>query len=155
MDRRALLGKLFPVRGGRVLPPYTDGSTDFSACEACAGDCVTACASQTGVLRRDAGGHPYLDFREAGCTFCQACLEACPYQVIGSTARRPLARVQIDPAACLAHQGTFCVACQSACPEDAVRFERMVKPWISDRCTGCGLCVAPCPTGAVRVEALL
>jgi ferredoxin-type protein NapF len=113
---------------------------------------VEACAGETGVLVREEGGAPFLDFQVAGCTLCAACLEACPEGVLGE-GRSPLARVWIETGACLAHRGVVCVACRQACPEDAVVFEGMLRPEIVDRCTGCGLCVPVCPVEAVAWSA--
>jgi len=135
-----------------VLPPYADKDTDFAPCVSCSGHCQTACAGETGVLVRDAEGIPYLDFQRAGCTFCAACLEACDRGVL-TEGRSPLARVWIDTASCLAHQGVVCVACKQACSEDAVVFEGMMRPKITETCTGCGLCISVCPVEAVAWSA--
>ncbi|WP_457633383.1 4Fe-4S binding protein [Oceanithermus desulfurans] len=110
---------------------------------------MTACEEETGVLARDAQGRPFLDFLRAGCTFCRACLDACPEGVLAEPGRSPLAEVWIETGACLAHQGVVCVACKQACPEDAVIFEGMMRPRINEACTGCGLCVPACPVEAV------
>lgn len=149
MKRRAFLARLAPKSGRRVLPPYATAETDFSPCLNCSGPCVTACEEETGVLVRDAAGRPFLDFQRAGCTFCRACLDACPEGVLEGPERSPLAQVWIETGACLAHRGVVCVACKQACPEDAVTFEGMMRPRINEACTGCGLCVPACPVEAV------
>ena len=154
MKRRAFLTRLAPKSGRRVLPPYTHANTDFAPCLNCSGPCIEACAEETGVLVPGAAGRPFLDFQQAGCTFCRACLEACPEGVLSEAAgRRPLAQVWIEAGACLAHQGVVCVACKQACPENAVTFEGMLRPRINDACTGCGLCIPACPVEAVAWSA--
>ncbi len=152
MQRRAFLGRWVEGAGRRALPPYAPRGAELEACLACSGPCVEVCTEETGVLRRDDAGRPYLAFEEAGCTFCRACLEACSEGVLREEVERwPLARFWIDTSACLAHQGSVCVACVQACPEGAVKLQGMWRPEIlTDRCTGCGLCVAPCPVEAVR-----
>ncbi|WP_457605792.1 4Fe-4S binding protein [Nitratifractor sp.] len=159
---RALLR---PVRGEekreeeellRVRPPYVrDGSTFQSLCQQCESKaCASACEESIIVIAAD--GSPLLNFTKSGCTFCEACAEACEAEVLDLTEGRERinARFVIDPAACVSHHGTICFACKEPCIDDAILFAGMFNPVIDDdRCTGCGFCLARCPTSAIRYTA--
>ena len=150
MQRRAFLSQFLRSASNHLSAPYASAQADYSACAECPGFCVEACDEETGVLKRNEAGRPYLDFTTAGCTFCAKCRDACPESVLSGEARMPLATVWISAAACLAHNGTVCVSCVQACPEQAIDMNNLFNPHVNDNCTGCGLCISACPVGAVK-----
>ena len=93
--RRAFLRGTLLTRAGRAQevlrqqplgppPPWHRGLALESHCPGCTHPCVTAC--DPGIIHlhpqdHDLAGLPYLDFNTSGCTFCKACVEACPVSV--------------------------------------------------------------------------
>jgi ferredoxin-type protein NapF len=138
-----------------VRPPYgLDESLFQSECVACASKaCVTSCEEKIIVLDED--GVPTLDFSVNGCTFCEACADACDHDVLDlerSEAREWInARFRIQTEACMAHNDVICFACKEPCMEDAILFNGMFSPVIDEaKCNGCGFCIARCPTDAIE-----
>jgi ferredoxin len=99
-----------------VVPPRIGGVVRQEICATCEGPCTRACPESI-LLRHPAdhacAGLPPLSFREAECTFCGACIEACPTDVPPSDARPVLGRADIDPTRCLAWKQVVCMACQT------------------------------------------
>ena len=162
-DRRAFFRSL--VRPGLppqernepaiLRPPYArDPSLFPSQCPGCETHaCVAACEEEIIVIRADKT--PTLNLSERGCTFCEACAEACEAGVLSPEegVERINALFRIDSRACIAHHGTICFACREPCLEDAILFNGMFNPVIDEeRCTGCGFCLGRCPTRAVHYE---
>ena len=143
-----------------VRPPYgRDESLFQSECIACASKaCVASCEEQIIVLDDD--GVPTLDFSVNGCTFCEACADACDHDVLDlerSNGREWInAMFRIDTQACMAHNDVICFACKEPCMEDAIIFNGMFNPIIDeDRCNGCGFCLGRCPTDAITYRPLV
>ncbi|WP_456429721.1 ferredoxin-type protein NapF [Nitratifractor sp.] len=162
-DRRSFFRSLIPSVEEKqerepavVRPPYvTDFSLFRSHCPECADTpCVSACEEEIVLIRADRT--PMLNFTKGGCTFCDACAEACPEGVLGPEGpERINARFVIETEGCLAHHSTICFACREPCLDDAILFNGMFNPVIDEsRCTGCGFCLSRCPTRAIRYEAL-
>ena len=129
--------------------PYYKDEADFEKCKECeAKPCVTACEESIIVIQDD---KPVLDFSKSGCTFCDACAEACEMGVIEKEYKRTLPRLTIDMLGCLAWQKTICSMCKDVCLDSAIRFTGLFNPEITDDCTGCGFCVGVCPTGAIKI----
>jgi ferredoxin-type protein NapF len=142
-----------------VRPPYgLDESLFQSGCLACEHHaCVTSCEEKIIVL--DERKIPTLDFSRNGCTFCEACAQACDHEVLSlerSGAEEWInAMFRIHPDACIAHQGVICFACKEPCMEDAILFNGMFNPVIDEnRCNGCGFCLGRCPTRAIDYTVL-
>jgi len=142
-----------------VRPPYGISEKAFlTHCPACEAEaCVTACEEKIILIRADKT--PMLNFKERGCTFCDACAEACPEGVLNIANRHSATRINarfiIDPNRCVAHAGVVCFACKEPCIDDAILFNGMFNPVIdAQRCTGCGFCQGRCPSAAVVFEAI-
>jgi len=151
-DRTRPLGPPPPVLGPepeRALP-----------CRDCPAPCTAACEPQ--IIRRHSPEHalaglPYLSFEDAGCTFCNACAEACPSAADPSQTHRivpppRLGTATLDRDACVAWDGVICISCRLACSERAVVMDERSRPRVNeDSCSGCGMCVSVCPTRAISV----
>ena len=142
-----------------LRPPYGQDESLFqSECVTCESHaCVTSCEEQIIVL--DETGIPTLDFSKNGCTWCEACAEACEADVLSlerSEAREWInAMFRIDTEACIAHHHVICFSCKEPCMEDAILFNGMFNPVIDEeRCNGCGFCLGRCPTQAIDYRVL-
>ena len=141
-----------------VRPPYGLSESLFqSECIACESKaCVTSCEEEIILIRSDAT--PMLNFTKKGCTFCEACANACEANVLSlenvHTSEKINARFIISPEACVAHNDVICFSCKEPCIDDAILFNGMWNPVIDmDLCTGCGYCQSRCPTNAISYEA--
>ncbi len=144
-----------------VRPPYANDLESFDRlCIACDSKaCKTACEEEEAIIVIRADGTPMLNFSQKGCTFCEACAQACDAGVLDlahlHTSEQINARFIIDPKGCVAHNGVICFACKEPCIDDAILFNGMFNPVIdTDRCTGCGYCFGRCPTKAISYSAL-
>lgn len=124
-----------------------------SRCDRC-GHCVDACDEH--LIKAGSGGFPEIDFANAECTFCKACVDICPTQALNPD--RPAAvwadSLVIDDS-CLALRGVDCRVCGEQCEHGAIRFvpvlRAVARPHLeTDACTGCGACIGPCPVSALR-----
>ncbi len=133
-----------------VRPPYySDGSLFHSECQQCDARCGAAC--EEGIIRFGEDKIPYLSFKEGGCTYCDACAQACSYGVLTLQEKKRIeATVEIDPLKCVAWHDTICFSCKDPCLENAILFQGLFKPLIDDnRCTACGFCISRCPSEAL------
>jgi len=140
-----------------VRPPYGSSASLFqSECPNCIEkSCVASCDEKIIFIADD--GTPTLNFRENGCTFCDACAEVCEAGVLSleneSTATWLNAIFKISLEACVAHHGVICYSCKEPCIDDAILFNGMFNPVIDDeKCTACGFCISRCPTQAISYE---
>ena len=98
-------------------------------------------------------GIPYLDFQSGACTFCGACVEACPVEREDEVPAS-LGTVLLDRNQCIAWNGVICLSCQTACTYRSVTMDLRGRPAITtEACTGCGACVGVCPSQALQVPA--
>ncbi len=141
-----------------VRPPYgKDESLFQSECPACESKaCVASCDEK--IIFTVDDGTPSLTFGQNGCTFCDACAEACGPGVLSleneetSTYLNAVFRISLE--ACVAHHGVICHSCKEPCIDDAILFNGMFNPVIDDeKCTACGFCLSRCPTQAISYEA--
>ena len=137
-----------------VRPPYALGESFFQKeCVSCDSKaCVASCDEEIIVIQAD--GTPMLSFAKSGCTFCEACADACEPNVLGlenrHTSEQLNATFRISTEGCVAHNGVICFSCKEPCIDDAILFNGMFNPVIdTDKCTGCGFCVGRCPTQAI------
>ena len=142
-----------------VRPPYGLNESLFkSACLVCESkSCASACEEEIIVIRADST--PMLHFTKKGCTFCEACAEACESNVLSleniHTSEKVNARFIISTESCVAHNDVICFSCKEPCIDDAILFNGLFNPVIDmDLCTACGFCQSRCPTNAISYEAI-
>ena len=160
MERRELFGFLSSSlkeagkqNGDNVVlrPPYfVDADAFATECRDCDGPCAVLCQEQIIVIAQDKT--PVLDFSKRGCTYCDACAEACPSEVLSVENRQLVdAGIVINKEKCLSWQGVMCFSCKDPCMDDAIDFKAMFMPEINDKCTRCGFCIGRCPADAIDI----
>ena len=140
-----------------LRPPFAQEELNFLlACTRC-DKCIEACDFDVlfklpADLGRTVAGTPAMDLLNWGCHLCSdwPCVKACEPEAL----KRPhqsnglvkLARVRIEPDACLPYAGPECGACAHSCPvPGALEWEGGVRPVINNElCTGCALCREAC-----------
>jgi len=168
--RRAFLSGTLLTRKGRAEeksrqrplgppPPWHRDLALETHCPGCTHPCVTAC--DPGIIRLHPENHqlaglPYLDFSTAGCTFCKACLEACPMDEtmeLDTAGPMPvIGKAQLNRETCIAWDEVICMACSGRCDYHAITTIHQRRAQIdTQRCNGCGMCVAACPVQALRI----
>lgn len=166
--RRHVLRGEFITREGRdrfkarnkVLgppPPWHVGTLQKETCAACKHPCVEAC--EMNIIRVHGSGHelagiPFLSFTNGGCSYCHACVDACPMEFAASVAHQVrIGLVILDRQTCLAWKGVLCMSCKFACGRRAIDVDVKSRPAVNaEVCTGCGMCVGVCPKQAITVK---
>ncbi len=149
----ALKGEKRESQPHTVRPPYnSDPDLFHRLCPECADKpCAGVCEEE--IIEIDEEGTPVLSFSKRGCTFCDACLDACEPGVLSDKTLNSInAVVEIDVLKCMAWHQSICSSCKDPCLEDAIAFLGLFRPQIvSDRCTGCGWCIHVCPSDAINI----
>ena len=120
------------------------------------GDCVEACDFEA-IFMNEETGLPYVI--DDNCTACNACVEACPNDIIELRKKNKKDRkiyvscVNQDKGgvarkackvACIG-----CGKCVKVCPFDAITMENNLAHIDSHKCKLCRKCVEECPTNAI------
>ena len=165
--RRAFLRGSLMTRAGREEevkrqqplgppPPWHQGAALAEYCPGCPHPCVSAC--EPDIIRLHPADHvqagiPYLDFSHSGCTFCQACVDACPIEIeVVADIRPVIGMAQLDRSTCIAWDDVICMACSERCEYHAITTVHQRRAQVDAAiCNGCGMCVAACPVHALAI----
>jgi len=166
--RRAFLRGTLLTREGRAEeklrqrrlgppPPWHRDLALETHCPGCTHPCVMAC--DPGIIQLHPENHqlaglPYLDFSTSGCTFCKACVEACPLDetMVLNTAEPVIGKAQLNRETCIAWDDVICMACSGRCDYHAITTVHQRRAQIdAELCNGCGMCVAACPVQALSI----
>lgn len=138
-------------------PPWHAGRLQKETCGVCEQPCAAAC--ETDIIRLHGPEHrlagtPYLSFEGGGCSYCHACVDACPMDLEESTEGRVrIGLAFLDRQACLAWKGVWCMSCKFACGWRAIDVNAKSRPAVNaEVCTGCGMCVGVCPKQAITIK---
>ena len=139
-----------------IRPPYSsDLSLFHRLCPDCTDKaCAKACEEE--IIHIDEEGTPNIDFAKRGCTFCEACADACNMGVLSDKTIDFIdAKVEINVLKCVAWHRVMCSSCKDPCPEDAITFLGLFRPEIDmEKCTACGWCLSVCPAGAIEITSV-
>jgi len=135
-----------------IRPPYNNNESLFhNECRSCDAKCATVCEEDIIKIAKDKT--PFLDFSSSGCSYCDACANACEYGVLELENKKLInASVTINKNECISWDGVMCFSCQDPCLENAIDFQAMFMPTINDRCTACGFCISRCPVSAIKIK---
>lgn len=156
-SRRDFFSFLSLIQGekeiAKIRLPYCDDLSLFqtycTACETKA--CCHSC--EEGIIHIDDQGIPYVDLKSRGCTFCDACANACPEAFLDTGLVAIQGKIELNILQCLAWNQTMCFSCKEPCLEDAISFIGLFRPSIHEqRCTRCGFCIGVCPVGAISIK---
>lgn len=141
-----------------IRPPWSVAETMFTElCSRC-GDCMERCP--TGIIEKDRGGFPKLNFSRGECEFCGDCVTVCIPGALAFLSAQQRGEAWTLKAliadSCITYQGVVCRSCGEQCAERAIYFQPMVAgishPILdSSACSGCGACVRPCPVSAITI----
>ena len=168
LSRRGFLRGNMLTRDGReqqkkntqplgLSPPKLGLSQVAGQCVDCTQPCAASCPQK--IIKLHPAEHalsaaPYLDFSRDGCTYCDACVEACP-KVDASVDAELIGVLSIDHAKCFTWNSIFCMSCLGRCAEKALLLNvRRQLELLSEQCTGCGFCLRSCPANALAIQAL-
>ena len=137
--------------------PYNKDKTLFETeCITCeTKPCIPVCDEE--IIKTLDDGSLFLDFSKRGCTYCDACAEACDKDVLvlNEEIYRIEAHIELDMAKCMAWKDVICSSCRDVCYDRAIKFLGMLRPEIIyDNCTNCGFCIGVCPSYAISATAI-
>ena len=141
-----------------IRPPWSvDESVFTQACTRCY-KCAESCHSQ--LIVKGTGGFPEMSFLRHGCDYCEACVRACPENVLikNEIAEKPAwQQCAVIDESCFSTRGTVCRACGEVCESQAIKFKPAVGGVSTINlnpasCDGCGECVHVCPAHAIKIQ---
>ena len=165
--RRAFLRGSLLTRAGRAQetqrqqalgppPPWHRGLALAEHCLDCPHPCTDAC--EPGIIHLHPAGHeqaglPYLNFSSGGCTFCRACVTACPIDIEVAVDTRPvIGTAQLNRNTCIAWDDVICMACSGRCDYHAITTVHQRQAQVdAEVCNGCGMCISACPVDALKI----
>ncbi len=120
------------------------------------GDCVTSCLFDAIHMNKNTG-LPEVD--QEKCTACNACVKACPNNIIelrkkGPKDRRVFVSCINQEKGGIARKSCKvacigCMKCQKECPFDAIVVDNFIAYIDFEKCKLCRKCVSVCPTSAI------
>jgi len=138
-----------------IRPPWSVNELAFTEkCTRCY-QCANVCHSN--IIVKGSGGFPEISFKRQGCDFCEACVQACPEDVLHTGKQSAWQHTAVINDDCFSVQGIVCRSCDEICESRAIQ----IKPGIAGRiqvilnaaaCNGCGECVHVCPAGAIKIS---
>lgn len=155
LKRRGVFTPLSRKKPTPIRPPYWEDNKLFDMlCPECEKkSCGIVC--EEAIIKFDNRGTPFLDFTKTGCTFCEACANACPEDVLNIKHPHLIkSSVSIDTSSCLAWCGTMCFICKDVCEPNAISFFGLYRPTINQNCNGCGMCINVCLTNAIVMQGI-
>jgi len=151
--RNLLFGR--PANEATLRPPWAVDESEFHRlCDRC-GECARECPR--GIIRMSDGGYPEVDFRMAGCDFCEVCVAVCKPEALRLDGRPAWQQVARTGDRCFSERGVICRSCGEVCEMEAIRFQQVVGGITHvimdvDACNGCGECVSICPADAITIN---
>ena len=138
-----------------LRPPWAIIEHEFiETCTRCT-DCVKQCPQN--IIRIADGGFPEINVSEAGCDFCQACVQACLPNALNLGISVPFNCYATINDNCFSERGVICRSCGEVCEVQAIKFKQVVGgithvAMETLSCTGCGECISVCPAFAISLQ---
>jgi len=130
-----------------IMAPYLGG--DLNNCLDCEAPCVNECEEK--ILEYN--NAPLINFSLGGCTYCEACFNACEKDVLNELDVQIKAMANLSTKSCIAWNSVVCNSCADVCDVRAIKFFGMFKPTVNfESCTGCGMCLHVCPSNAIQMR---
>jgi len=130
-----------------IMAPYLGG--DLNNCLDCDAPCVNECEEK--ILEYN--NAPLINFSLGGCTYCEACFNACEKDVLNNLDVQIKAVANLSTKSCIAWNSVVCYSCADVCDVRAIKFFGMFKPTVNiESCTGCGMCLHVCPSNAIHMR---
>lgn len=137
----------------KVRLPYCDDLSLFQKhCPSCQEKpCMNVCEQE--IIKIDDKGVPYLVLNSKGCTFCDACFDACPEEFLNRDLAKIQGKIELNILKCVSWHQTMCFSCKDPCIDDAIHFLGLFRPKIDEaKCTNCGFCIGVCPVDAITIK---
>ena len=138
-----------------MRPPWAINEQQFiDTCTRCA-ECSNHCPNN--IIRIASGGFPELNMSQAGCNFCEICVEVCAPNALSHQVAEPLNIYASVSDACFSERGIVCRSCGEVCESRAIKFQQVVGGVAhvlldTTSCNGCGECVSLCPASAITMQ---
>jgi len=155
ISRAGFLRGRFNTDADAIRPPWAVNESDFTFSCRRHRTCADACPEN--IIIKGRSGFPEISFSNGECTFCEACVKACPVGILDPAQQVAAWNLHLSISnACISAKGVVCRICPEKCDASAIRFKRpgaLGKPEVDqDICNGCGACIAPCPVNALTLS---